>query len=465
MPVSELPELIVTSKSQSRETIDAILKAQGYNVSNLEEQSDEISPEVPPETPPEPPAVEQPTVEPVEPPAAEPADEEETEEPAAPATPAVATEPKKKGTAQRYKDQRDQARQDAETIRLEKARLEGELEVLRRQQAPPTSTPAPAAATAPAVELAPIPDLKLPDRPILQRPEYTEPDINAAGIDGDFDKWNEARTKATREWQDTVLKLQEQHSEKLYDWKDQVRDLKAQHERAISDRAANQAKSQADTAQAARAAEFNKILEDGKSRYADFEEKSKKDHGKIISSGAMGGVIYEIGLEDKQTAADLIYWISTHPDEAFNLAKLTALPTDTDPKAVNSPADIATAMRKAWVHFNKVTRGLVTEQRSDPGEKPPEEEAPEVEEAVTETAPPAEPPKPIVKAPPAQAPPAAPAAGLKPAALPPVKPAVHTPVGNRSAGAYKKLRDMSSEELKGLHPDEYRKRFEAGEGV
>jgi hypothetical protein len=467
--VGELPELVITSKTQTAEYIKNHLESQGFETVEVTEMNDEVRVESPTEeTPPAdvPPADPPADAVPPDPPVEEVVDDDDEEEPPPPATPPVV---KKESGAQRYKRQRDEAKAEAEALKIEQARKDGELAELRRQMAeravPPVTPPAETKPADPEAALPPEPVAPtIPPRPTLALPELVEPDINDPEIGGDFDKWTAATAKARKDWQAELTRLQDEHVDKVSDWRDEKKRLEQDHARAVTDRQEQIAKQQRDQVRTAEEREREQIFTDGEQRYPDFREKAAVDHKKIVFSGAMNAVITEIGSEDKQRAADLIYWISTHPDEAHALALATELPTDKDRTKVNAPEAIQKAVRKAWIQLGKVTVAPPTPPETPPAAgDPPAVEDPDPEVPAAETAPPAAPQPPAAAPAVPPAAPPAPAAGQRPVTPPPVKPQPITPVGSRASVGYKTLKQMSQEEVRKLHPDDYRKRDEAGE--
>lgn len=458
----ELPELVVTSKTQSKEDIDKILKNQGWEVTYSETETDEPAPveleeePIDPAAPPAEPVVDAPPAEPaaVEPPPAEPV----ATEPPAPGA------PHKKPGSRKYKEQRDQARIELEALKLEQTRrdterlaeiqdLKSKLEKVPAVRQEPVETPAPVVNTPAAV---------LPDKPKLVLPKLIKPRLDAPEFDNDWDKWSEAVGKAEEEWQAAVAQANEEHQEKIVDWKDEVKAIKQREVQAVADQAASVAREAERVKNEAAQGEYAKIVESGKSRYDDFEAVANKDHGKIVASRPMQEALRRLGSENAEEAADLVHWIGTHPDEANALAKSTLLP-EKDGKITATDADWDRLMRKVYVEFGKISATLTPPTKTAPvaGDELEEEDEEEAPEEPVET-PPAAPvavTPPTPEPPPPAAPPAAPKTGP-----PPVKkPQPSSPVGNRSSAGYRTLKQMAQAEIQVMNPDEYRKRYEAGE--
>ena len=452
--VNELPELIITSKTQSSQKIKEILASQGYDVSHMEEQTDD------------PPAVEVPPADPGDTAEviAEPTDATppavETTRVAEPTEPAAEVEKKKSGAA-RYKAQRDEARAELERIRLENAKKDGELEELRRQPAR-TEAPAKIAELPVAADTdEPIPDPVIAPKPKLELPKMVRPLVTDPQFDNDFDKWQEAVAAAEDKWREQIAAANEDYNEKFSDWKDQKKDAERAHAQAIKDRQEKKTRTQTEADKRNWEQEAEEISAVGRTIYPDYDDEAKKDRGKIVCSHTMGAIIRDFGKEDKQLAADLIYWIAKHPDEAHEIAKATAVP-EKDGKAAFTQEQWNTQVRKAHIQMMKIAKTLTPpEKRPAAGDTPPAappvdaEVDPPDEEEVTPT------PEVTAPVPPAPAPSPAPAAGPKAGSTPPpVKPQPMKPVGAGGGSGYKRLENMTAAEKRNLSPDQYRERWE-----
>ncbi len=462
MPVQELPDLIVTSKTQSQGTIDKILKDQGYDVNYSNETNDEpVAVEVEEEPAPVevPPADAVPPSEvPIEtPPAAAAPDPE----PAAPGQPH-----KSKPGSRKYREQRDQARIELEALKLEQGRRDAErlteINDLKRKLA---EAPAPRQATEAPAPVAEQPKPTLPEKPKLVQPKFNAPKLTDPDIDNDFDKLEEVRAQRMEEWQAAVAQATEEHNDKVADWRDQVREVKERERRLADEAVATSAREAQDAVTRAWQQDFEKIVEVGKARYSDLAEKGGVSHfdesgkPKIIKSFLMDQALVKISKDDPEQAADLLYWISTHPDEAHTLAKATVYPTDKDGKITRTQEDDDRFLRKIYVKFGQVAAGLTPPQPPVAGDEPDDEqEEDEVEEPAVEVppAPVAVPPAPAAQPAAPSTPPPAPKAGTPPAK----KPTPPSTVGNRGTSGKKALSQMTEAETRGLSNEQYRKLYE-----
>jgi hypothetical protein len=455
----ELPDLIITSRTQSQETINKILKDQGMEVSFEGEVSDEPAEEE---------VVEEPVVE------TSPADATPPAEPVVEAAP-VAAEPepaapgqphKSKPGSKKYKEQRDQARIELEALKLEQSRRDAErlteIQDLKRKLA---ETPAPRQAEAPPVAVVEQPKPALPEKPKLSIPKFIPPKLSDPDIDNDFDKLEEVRAQRMEEHNREVAQATEEYTDKIADWRDQVREAREREKRLADEAGAASAREAQEAATRAWQEDFNKIVEVGKTRYSDFVEKGNMLHfdeagrPKPIKSYLMDEALIRISREDPEQAADLLHWIATHPDEASALAKATTYP-EKDGKITRTPADDDRFLRKIYVQFGKVTASLTPPQPPAAGDEPDDEQEEEevTEEPVVETppAPVAAPPAPV-NPPVATTPaPPAPKAGTPPAK----KPTPPSTVGNRGTSGKKALSQMTQAEVASLDPGQYRKLYE-----
>lgn len=434
--LNELPELVISSRTQSEETIKKILKAQGYDNVEVEEQSDatggvpsdedeaEVEVDEPTEPVVETPVVETPkTPDPVVPPVVE-----------TPAPPAETQKTKEPGS-KRYKRERDQARADLEASRTAQAKFAEELEEIKKTlaKAGTTETPKPTVVEQPK---------QAPPKPVLILPKLDDP-----GIDGDWDKLQAATTNVTVE-----------HAEKISDWKDEVRELKRSEERAATKRIEDESRSAEETAQNEFVKKWDKnVIEKGKSKYTDFMEVAGKTHDKPIINVAM-----QLALLDLDNGSDLVYWLSTHPDEANALVKATILP-DKNGKITATPAEWESAVKKATYQFGRISASIVDKVPEPEDEDEDDEETPAVTPVAVAPPVPVTPPTPptatTVVATPAGQPAGVPVPKVKP------KPTPADTVGGRGGAGYRRLNQLSEAEIRNMSPDDYRKRKDAGETV
>lgn len=398
MPV-ELPELVITSKTQSPETIKKILEDQGYQTADFEVEGTSDAPPaeaLPAETKPAPVVPPEPVV--PDPLAAVPAgappagddDEEEEEEVVAvtpPAPPAAGSEPpKKKPGSVKLKEKLQAQVQENATLKAEVERL--------KTLAPP----APAAAAPPPAEApAPVP----------------EPELRAKPTWADFEDAEDqhtAFTEAITEW--TV------------DKKEFVKE-KARREQEKIDAPAREAAKRATAEQTEVFEGFRNRTTPVRERHPDFDQKIAA----IPPSPVMAAVVMR-----EEDGPELAYWLADNPDE------LLALNDATKTDATSTPAQVQSAMGKMHQALGRIR--YIISQEGPSGEEPNRE------------VPPPAPAPPVTQVPPAAAPVGAP---------PPKKATPVAPVGARGASSSKTLAQMTPEEIRAMPPDEYRSRVEKGE--
>ncbi len=354
MPV-ELPEIVISSKTQSKEVIDALLKEQGYEVTDytLGETTDAPAPEAAPvEDKPAEPVVEAPPAEEI--PAGEVAGEEEEEVEAAapaevPATPAPAGE--RKNVPGSVKNKLKLQAKEQEILDL-KARLEA----LEKRPAPSAAAPAPAAEV---------------------KPPEPEPELRAKPVWADFESADDqlaAYTEAVGEWVVDNREFQ----------KDKERREKERTEAPVREAAERTA------------AENKQVLDSWverttpvKEKYPDFDRKISE----IPPTPVMASVVMR-----EDDGPELAYWLADNPDE------LLALNAATKTDAGSTPAQVQVAMGKMHQALGRI-RYIMSQDGQPAGE--PSREAPPT--------PPVQAPPVPQKPPAAAAPPAKPVVPVKPA--------------------------------------------------
>lgn len=402
MPV-ELPELVITSKTQSPEVIRQIMKDQGYQdadfaVSDTSDQPvSEPEPEPAAEPEPEPPAA----AATPEIPAGAPAggdDDDDDEEPApAAAAPAPGQAPaaKKSGT-QRLKAKLTAREQELATANAELARL--------RTQAP---TPPAAAAPAPAAAVTPETTPELRAKPKFEDFTDTEDQLSA---------FNEA----------------------MADWKYDQRDFekaKANREEEVRTAPAREAKAAADAEQQEINRKFFEQATVVRQQHPTFNEEVNA----IPSSPVVVATVTR-----QRDGAELALWLARNPDELEDLNEKTRLPENYTPAQYREAVSTA-LMELGRVRFMKDRDGMPERPTTGDGA----------------------PPNPPAPTPQAQQPPATPVAAAPPAATPPVparaKPTPVAPVGSRGSSMNLTLKQMSEAQIRAMTADEFRARMERGE--
>lgn len=420
----DIPDLVVTSRTQSPEYIKKFLEDQGYSteVSEINDEIFVLPVGDPADTPPDPVAddvvLDAPPVPEVVP------------EPLKPVDP-----PKPKPGSAKLKERLEKTKQELEAKRAENERLIAELEAARK---PKSEIVAPVVTLAPVAE-EPAREFKAPAKPEFKVPKLDDPEIN-----GDWDKLQLETIEAQRRYTEQTAEYYEERR-RVQTEEQQYKQEQERKRQAQETNAAQQANEQ--KLQEVRD-RWSNILEVGKSKYDDFGEKTSVNHPKPV----VNTVINE-ALLNLDNAPDLIYWISTHPDEANKLVEQTMLP-EKDGRISATSADWEKALRKAYVTLGRISASIV-------------EKVAEAEEDLDDVDVPEDvaPPAPVV----IPDPPKPPAPAVAPVAVAPPKPAVKpkpvppTPLKPGTGGGYRKLRDMTAEEMAGLHPDDYRKRYENGE--
>ena len=428
----DIPDLVVTSRTQSPEYIKKFLEDQGYQT-EVTEINDEVFvlPVGDPENP-DAPLAEDVVTEPV---VETPPVPEIVPEPPKPADP-----PKPKPGSAKLKERLEKTKQELEAKRLENEQLLAELTSARKAAKPEVVPPA-----APVVVAEePVKEFKVPPKPEFKVPKLDDPEIN-----GDWDKL-----------QMETIEAQRRYSEQMVDWSDQRRNVQYQEEQYKREQENKRQAKEVELAQRANDEKlkevrdrWSNILDVGKSKYSDFDEKTQFNHPKKITNTVISEALLHL-----DEAPDLIYYISTHPDEANKLVEQTMLP-EKDGKLAATPQDWEKALRKAYVTLGRWSTSIV--------EKAAEESdvSDDLEDLDDNTIPVVVAPDPPAPAPVAVAPPKPPTTTVsgppKPAVKP--KPVPPTPLKPGTGGGYRKLRDMTAEEMASLHPDDYRKRYENGE--
>ena len=380
MPV-ELPELVITSKTQSPAKIREILEGQGYKDFEMRDMTEEIG------NPPAPPAEPTPPAEvpPVETPPAgdhpvageEDEEEEEVVEATPPAPPAdgSAVPPKKKPGSAKLKEK--------------VAALTTELETLKQTLAakPPAAEPTPT--------------------PVAKPAEEPEPTLRAKP------KWEDFS-----EAEDQVAAFTEAMAEFKVDERD-FKQEKARREKEKAEAPARQAMADAEAENRRVQTTFLERSTAVKAEHPDFDQKLNA----IPPTPVMASVVLR-----EEDGPQLAYWLANNPDE------LTALNAATKTEAGDSPAKVQAAIGKVHQALGRI-RYIMSQEQAPPPE--------------SRETPPAAPP--ATPKPPAAAAPAPPAPPAKP------KPTPVTPVGSRAATHVKTLAQMSAEEVRALHPDDYRR--------
>lgn len=407
MPV-ELPELVITSKTQPASVIRQLMKDQGYEDADfaVDSTSDQPSePEVPaaePAAEPEVPAAAEPQV-----PAAgqeagdEDDDDEEEAPPPAAAAPAQPPAKPKSGSAK--------LKEKLSAKEQENATLKAELDRLRTQApVPAAAAPAPAPAAAP-----PEPEPELRAKPKFEDFADSEDQLDAF-------------TTANGEW---LLDKREFERDKV--------------KRAEEKRTAPQRE-----AEAAAQAEQQRVSEQFVQRATAVRQEHPTFDQEIVASKPTPTVVSVVTRQ--KDGPTLALWLARNPDELEAVNALTILsPTATQAEKNDAVADVIAEMGRI--------RYLISQQGMT--ERPTNREVPP-------PAPPATPPANTQPpAPAAAAPPATPPVTPAPAAGAPtrVKPQPVIPVGSRGATTQKTLAQIGPEELRNMNPDEYRRRIEKGE--
>ena len=378
MPV-ELPELVVTSKSQTPEKIREILESQGYKAEDIHvESSSDETPADPPE-----PVVEVPANA-----GGEPAGDDDDDgdgEPVIPAQPAAGSEaPRKKTGSAKLKEKLQAKDQELAAIRAE-------LDALKLKPATP-----PAAAAAPPVAETP----KTPE---------PEPELRAEPKWADFENEEDqlaAYTRATAEF--------------TLDKREFERD-KAKREREKQEAPAREAAASAETELRRINDEFSHQVTAVKQEHPDFD----REVSAIPPTPSMISVITR-----QKDGAQLALWLARNPDDLTALVEATKLPATSTLKEKDA------AIQRVVEEVGKI-RYLIGREGMPAGQ--PSRETP--------AAPPAAIPA-SATPPPAAAPTGAP---------PPKKPTTIAPVGSRGATTQKKLAQYTPDEMRALHPDEFRR--------
>ena len=316
--------------------------------------------------------------------------------PAAPAAePATSTQPPAPGEAKPVRGYKLKL----EVAREENARLKGEIQKLTSRSTPPVE----AAAPPPTTVSDPPPASVAKPKPVPESFEY-----------GVYDP---------------------AYIEAVTDWRyDERRRLEKEEETTRATQAADEAKRNANTRDETAFKDWwNGQIEEAKERHEDFDAVMTKDHGRPI----VNPVMYE-AIQSADQGAELAYWLGTHPEESERISNITAL------KPGETAVDFRKKLRLAMIELSKIE--LPDFPAEDDGE-PPQPAAPVA----------AAPPAPV--APKAAAAAAAPSAAPRTAApaAPASKPAPPNPVGSRGASSRKRLSQMSTEELRALSTDQYRK--------
>lgn len=337
--MNELPELIITSRTQSPETIRKIMEDRGYKVDSAESQSDQPAEAVVevPETPEvkEPP--EEAPAEEAKP--AEEAGEEESEEGK------KAEEKKKEAGSAKYKRQRDEARAKADD--LEAKLRETEAKIAAGLVAEPAKVEEP-----PKVE--PKPQPKWEDF-------ENEPDQLAAF------------TNALTDW-----KLDERDARKA---QQQREDTESQKQRDT----AAKAKADAEALIKDRTDRWKTQQVAARDKFDDYDEvmttvKMDKDS---LPSEIMASIAVDL-----DNGVELAYWLAKNPEHQKRIAQATQLPENATPR------DVHLAMLRCTREFSKVEDLMAKEQaESETGDREVPADPPEPKE--TKPAPQASAPAPV----------------------------------------------------------------------
>ena len=400
MAHEDSPDLIFSSKTQTSKELQAVLSEDGYSQFQATDLSD-AAPE------PEPPAGD-PPADPPEDPAAPPPDPAAPAPPAAPAgDPPAEPKPKGKPGSQREKEKRQQLETDLEKERTEKQAVLAEKDRLAAQLAALQSNPPAAAPPAPlpAAGATPAPAATAPAAAPEPKEEDFEGDIIAFAV-------------AKAVWQ--VKEDQRKSAEST----------RLANEQAETDKRTKEAKDAQDRLAAQQAADnerWNAQVAKAKETHPDLDElyaRVQKDNSII------GEQLLAVCVRDREDGAELMYYLFSHPEEENRLSKLVKPPANATERQIRMLAVTAHA------ELNKLAAQLSSAS--------PQPAAP----AAAPLAAPAAPQPP----PPAQAPNV------------PAKPVPPTPVGQRQASSYRRIEQMSQQELRDMPLDEYRKRRDAGEG-
>lgn len=417
----DLPEIVISSRTQSEEFINKHLESLGYRVQTTTIDDSiavpvESEPQVEESTEGAPPAEEQVAEEVVTEPEAVP-------EPVAPPPPA---EHKSKPGSAKLKEKLEKTRLELEETRRFQAELKAELEALKNR---PVEV---------KVEVPKPPEPEAPKFELPKKPEFKMPTLDDPEVGGDFDKL-----------QVGIAQAQVKFLEDTLAWNSEVDKVKKQEERYNKERQDKQNNDVQEAQQQDINNKWNAILEKGKTKYDNFQEEVYKTHTKMIKNNAMSEALLHL-----DNSEDLIYWISTHPDEANKLAEETLLPNEKNSKVTATADDWNKSLRKVYVAFGKIAASIV-----DPAPKVVDPPAPEEEDYEEDD----QAPEPVAVAPRVVAPKAAPVVPKAEAPKPKPKPTPPSTVGGRNSGGYRRLKEMTPEEIQALHPDEYRERYQKGE--
>lgn len=341
MPV-ELPELVVTSKTQDAQTIRKILEGQGLVEADYKVEANSDQPEPTPELVVETPAPE-PTPTPIipaGPPAGDTDEDDEDVPPDTPPEPAAGTEPKKKSGSAKLKEKLTAKEQ-------ENAQLKADLERLRAQAPTLPATPAPAT---PAVEATLEPELQLRAKPKFE----------------DFDG-NDDQLSA--------------FSEALNDWKYDEREFKKDGLRREEEKRNAPAKAAA----AAAEAENKQVGEQFQARVTTLKQTYPTIEKEIIAAGTPTDMLSNVIMREEDSA-ELALWLARNPDEFTHINEMTR----TDAKS--SQADVVAAIKRAQQHVGRI-RYILSREGMPEGTT--------VQPPPSDPAPPAQPPPPAAAAPPA----------------------------------------------------------------
>ncbi len=276
-----------------------------------------------------------------EPAASEPAKPETPAAEATPPEPAPASEPvietqeqkvereKKAGIPQSRFDEVTKARRDAERERDSErdraVKAERELAELKAKPAEPVKPPEPAPKPPEAAKLPEAVKPVMPDPPTLE------------DKDGDWDAYQAANkeyyTKTLPEFQD-----------KLTDWKLEQRELaqqKAARERHEADTRAKTEAAQktAREAEELAAKSWNERYAQVKTEHPDIDEKIAKTPGSAAMISA---------VQDSDNGAELLVWLTDHPEESKRIADLTGSGKQL------TPPETRRAIAKAHLEFAKL---------------------------------------------------------------------------------------------------------------
>ncbi len=401
MPV-ELPELVITSKTQSPETIRQLMKDQGYEdadfqVDGTSDQPAEV-PAAPPAAEPETPAAAEPEVPAAGQPAGDEVDDEEEEEEAPPPAAAVPAPPpaKPKSGSAKLKEKLTAKEQELATLRAENERLK-------------TQAPQPASATPPPAAAPPTPEPAPELRAKPKFEDFAESDDQLAAF-----------TEAVGDW--------------TYD-KREFDKAKAVREEEVRTAPAREAKAAADAEQQEIARKFVDQVTVVRQQHPTFNEEIAL----IPPTPVMVQTVTR-----QRDGAELALWLARNPDELADLNEKTRLPDNFTPQQHREAVSTA-LMELGRIRWMKDRDGMP--------------ERPTSREAAPPPPPAAAPPNQTPPAPAAAAPPATPA----PAGPTRVKPQPVVPVGSRGATTQKTLAQMTPAEIRAMNPDEYRRRVEKGE--